>query len=65
MFTMNSALLYDFQHLLMLTEVLSLPSIMFWKVQEVLTALEHCDDDLVKHLQLRIGIVGQVHSLDI
>lgn len=52
MFTMNSVLPYNFQHLLMLTEVLSLPSIMFWKVQEVLTTIEHCDDDLVEHLQL-------------
>jgi len=47
-----SALLYDFHHLLMLTEVSSLPSIMFWKVQEVLTAIEYCDGDLVEHLQL-------------
>lgn len=30
----------------MLTEVTSLPSIMFWKVQKVLAALECCDDDL-------------------
>jgi hypothetical protein len=52
MFTMHSALLYDFEHLLMLTGVSSLPAIMFCKVQEVLTALEYCDDDLVEHLQL-------------
>jgi hypothetical protein len=44
---MQSALPYNFQHLLMLTEVSSLPSIMFWKVQEVLTALEYCGDDLI------------------
>jgi hypothetical protein len=49
---MHSALLYDFQHLLMLTEVSSLPSIMFWKVREVLPALEYCDDDLFEDLEL-------------
>jgi hypothetical protein len=38
---------------------------MFWKVQEVLTTLEYCNGDLVEHLQLWDGSVGQVHSLDI